>query len=80
MGMPETGDEMWQFIHTSELELLKLEARYGVSQVDVVNELIELTCWRNDASIVPFRNGHGSDSERLCALRAAFNSPSIISK
>jgi len=51
--------------------LLKLEQRFAITQAELVDDLIENSCWSNNSAIARFRGYHGSSDERLAVVRQA---------
>ena len=65
MPVPVFGKDKVAFVQAVGDELLRLEALHGVSKRDVVDNLIEDTCWSESAGIRDYVGGKGSDQERL---------------
>jgi hypothetical protein len=63
--------EKIRFVQASGADVATLEKQYGVTQKEMVDELIENTCWRDAAVLSPFAGKRGSDAERHAALLAA---------
>lgn len=72
MGIPVMGTDKVMFILAEGKTLVELEADYGVKQADVVNDLIERTCWGDSEPLLqPYHGNVGSDVDRLAAIRRA---------
>jgi hypothetical protein len=52
--------------------LATLEAEYGVTQTEAINDLIEDTCWSNHPRLKSFRGYQGQAKERRLAVLQAF--------
>jgi hypothetical protein len=65
------GQTAWRLILADDPKTIAdLEAGYGMTQQETVDDFIENSCW---TSAVPdFAGGKGTARERLLALRAAF--------
>ena len=72
MTIPESGDKKVQLVRANGTELALLVERHGVSKVDVVNDLIEKTCWYMNAAIEAFEKKYHRDSrDPTCADKLA---------
>jgi hypothetical protein len=72
MPVPSFGDEKVRFVRAADNDLLEMESRYQVNKSDVVDDLIERTCWGDDHPLLmPLRGHLGSDSQRLTAVLTA---------
>lgn len=72
MPVPSLGDEKVRFVRAAGDELLEMESRYQVKKSDVVDALIERTCWGDSHPLLKPLRGHlGSDSQRLTTVSMA---------
>lgn len=72
MGVPTFGNQKVEFVLADGKSLAELEVAHGVKQADVVDALIEETCWGTDTTVLqPFRGKRGTDTDRLAAVRNA---------
>lgn len=72
MPVPTLGCEKVRFIRSEGNELFELERQYQVTKSDVVDALIERTCWGEDHPLLkPLRGNQGSNSHRLTTVLKA---------
>lgn len=72
IGQAKTPGEIgWQLILADDpAEIARFEQIAGVTQTEVVDRMIERSCWSVDVSA--FVGGRGTSAQRLAALRAAY--------
>lgn len=65
------GETAWRLILSDDrAEIAEIEAAYGMTQAEAVEDFIEVSCWSD--AVPELVGGKGTPRERLDALRAAY--------